>query len=125
MANPFKEAAKASKVAPGSKKEAPEKREEVVKVETPVEPEKPAEVPQNPITAKTETKPKAKAAGKTEKKEEKPAADIFAGLATEKFSGKTYSFYLSDENANKLKKKAEKLGISTSKLLEHILSEVL
>ena len=123
MANPFKEAEKAKKKAPGSKQEAPEKKEEAVVVETPAEPEKPVEAPKKPVTEKKETKP-------VEKAEKKPAAtkataDIFAGLAAEKPSGKTYAFYLTDENVDKLKKKATKMNISASKLLDHILSEVL
>ncbi len=123
MANPFKEAEKARKKAPGSKQEAAEKKEEVVVVETPAEPEKPVEAPQKPVTEEKKVAP----AKKTEKKpaETKPTVDIFAGLAAEKATGKTYAFYLSDENVNKLKKKAEKMGISASKLLDHILSEVL
>ena len=56
---------------------------------------------------------------------EKETKDIFAGLSAEKPTGKTYAFYLSDDNVNKLKKMAEKKGISASKLLDHILSEVL
>ena len=123
MANPFKEAEKAKKKAPGSKQEVPEKKEEAVRVETPVEPEKPVEAPKKPVTEKKETKP-------VEKTEKKPAAtkataDIFAGLAAEKPSGKTYAFYLTDENVDKLKQKAAKMNISASKLLDHILSEVL
>ena len=46
-------------------------------------------------------------------------------LEAEKPSGKTYAFYLSDDNVAKLKKMAEKKKISASKLLDHILSEVL
>lgn len=122
MANPFKQAELAKKKAPGNK-ESVEKKEQVVTEETPkVEEkpvEKPAEVKEVKETKKTEPKKTVK---KEEKKEEK---DIFAGLKTEKSAGKTYAFYLSDENVDKLKKKAEKLGISTSKLLDHILSEVL
>lgn len=128
MANPFKEAEKARKKAPGSKQEAPEKKEEIAKVETPAEEEKPVEMITEPSEAKVENKPKAKPAGKTEKKEEKPAksaVDIFANLEPEKPTGKTYAFYLSDNNVEKLKKMAEKKGISASKLLDHILSEIL
>ena len=133
MANPFKEAEKAKKTAPGSKqnvvtkKEEPKKEENpvvkpVVKEETPVKKEEPAVVvvPEE----KKEENPVVKA--EPEKKEEqKETKDIFAGLSAEKPTGKTYAFYLSDENVNKLKKMAEKKGISASKLLDHILSEVL
>ena len=123
MANPFKEAEKARKKAPGSKQEPAEKKEAVVVEETPVEPEKPVEVSQKPVAEKKEAEP----AKKTEKKPAatKATADIFAGLAAEKPSGKTYAFYLTDENVDKLKQKASKMNISASKLLDHILSEVL
>lgn len=128
MANPFKEAEKAKKTAPGSKQNVVEKKEEpkekkipVVKEETPVKKEEPAVVA--PVEKKEE-KPVVKA--EPEKQEEKKETkDIFAGLSAEKPTGKTYAFYLSDENVNKLKKIAEKKGISASKLLDHILSEVL
>ena len=123
MANPFKEAEKAKKKAPGSKQEAPVKKEEVVVAETPVEAEKPAEATKKPVTEKKETKPVEKTA-KGGTKPDKPV-DIFAGLAAEKPSGKTYAFYLTDENVDKLKQKAAKMNISASKLLDHILSEVL
>ena len=95
-------------------------------VEMPAEPERPVEAPVEPVVEVKETKPASK---KTEKKAEAPAKktlDIFAGLEEpEKPSGKTYAFYLSDENVKKLKTMAGKKGISASKLLDHILSEVL
>ena len=128
MANPFKEAEKAKKTAPGSKQNVVEKKEEpkekkipVVKEETPVKKEEPAVVV--PVEKKEE-KPVVKVEPEKQEKE-KEAKDIFAGLSAEKPTGKTYAFYLSDENVNKLKKMAEKKGISASKLLDHILSEVL
>ena len=73
---------------------------------------------------KKEEKPVVKAEPEKQEKE-KETKDIFASLSPEKPTGKTYAFYLSDENVNKLKKMAEKKGISASKLLDHILSEVL
>ena len=132
MANPFKEAEKAKKTAPGSKQNVVEKKEEpkkeeipavkpVVKKETPVKKEEPTVVA--PVEKKEE-QPVAKAEPEKQEKE-KDTKDIFAGLSAEKPTGKTYAFYLSDENVNKLKKMAEKKGISASKLLDHILSEVL
>ena len=139
MANPFKEAEKAKKKAPGSKQEhdVHEVKEEVVVKaapveETPVQPEpvqeKPAVQPE-PVAEQPVVVPETKPAGKTEKKpakQEKPALDIFAKLESEKKpSVKTYAFYLSDDNVEKLKKMAEKKKISASKLLDHILSEVL
>ena len=131
MANPFKEAEKAKKTAPGSKQNVVEKKEEpkkeeipavkpVVKKETPVKKEEPVVVA--PVEKKEE-KPVVKA--EPEKQEKKETKDIFAGLSAEKPTGKTYAFYLSDDNVNNLKKMAEKKGISASKLLDHILSEVL
>ena len=142
MANPFKMAEQAKKKAPGSKQEheVKEVKEEVVVTEevqekapvvekTPIDqPEvKAEEKPEEKLVEKvveTAEKPVAKREKKTEKAE-KPALDIFAKLETEKPSGKTYAFYLSDDNVAKLKKMAEKNKISASKLLDHILSEVL
>ena len=143
MANPFKMAEQAKKKAPGSKHEAEVKKEEKAVVpetvveekapvaEEPVAQEAVAEQPEVKVEEKPEEKPVEKAekpAAKREKKAEKaeqPALNIFANLASEKPTGKTYAFYLSDENVNKLKKMAEKNKISASKLLDHILSEVL
>ena len=141
MANPFKEAEKAKKKAPGSKQEheVKEVKEEVVATEevqekapvvqeTPVVEKAPAEQAEVKVEEKPEEKPVEKPAKKSEKKAEKkeqPALDIFANLGSEKPSGKTYAFYLSDDNVAKLKKAAEKNKISASKLLDHILSEVL
>lgn len=148
MANPFKEAEKAKKKAPGSKVEHEPvvKEEKIETVEAPVEPvvsvepvvpvEQPEEKPEVKPEVKQEEKPEekpevkteSKPAGKAEKKVEKPeepVRDIFAKLEAEKPSGKTYAFYLSDDNVAKLKKMAEKKKISASKLLDHILSEIL
>lgn len=136
MANPFKEAEKAKKKAPGSKVEHEPvvKEEKVDPVETPVEPvapvepvqlvEEPKVAPEVKPEEKPEVKTESKPAGKKAEKAE-PAFDIFAKLEAEKPSGKTYAFYLSDENVAKLKKMAEKKKISASKLLDHILSEIL
>ncbi len=123
MANPFKEAEKIKKKAPGSKQEHDVhevKEEEVVKVEAPVEPEP---VIEQPVVA-PEVKPEEKKE-KEPAKQEKASLDIFANLGSDKPTGKTYAFYLSDDNVDKLKKMAEKKKISASKLLDHILSEVL
>ena len=134
MANPFKMAEQAKKVAPGNKPAPVEKKEEPVKVEVIEEQVKPEEVvTETPIVAepvKEEEKPVKETVKKAEKKEKKaPAAekavDIFAGLESDKNPGKTYAFYLSDKNVEKLKAMAGKKGISASKLLDHILSEVL
>ena len=127
MANPFKEAEKAKKKAPGNRVEHEVKEEKIETVETPVEPVAPVEpvvVVEQP-EVKPEVKPEAKPAGERKKKPEQAVRDIFANLEPEKPSGKTCSFYLSDDNIAKLKKMAEKKKISTSKLLDHILSEIL
>ena len=55
---------------------------------------------------------------------QKPA-NILAGLKSSKPAAKSYAFYLSDGNVKKLKALAKKQGVSASKLLDHILSEVL
>ena len=144
MANPFKMAEQAKKKAPGSKQEheVKEVKEEAVVTkevqekapvvqETPVAEEAPVEQVEVKVEEQQEEKPVEKAekpVAKREKKTEKaekPALDIFANLGSEKPSGKTYAFYLSDDNVAKLKKMAEKNKISASKLLDHILSEVL
>ena len=129
MANPFKEAENKKKKAPGSKQEPVVEEKPVVVEETPVEPEKPVETLSEPIVEEKEPKPAKRVEKKAEKKEPAPAAkatDLFAGLKSEKPANlKTYAFYLSDENVDKLKAMAAKKGMSTSKLLDYILSEVL
>jgi hypothetical protein len=129
MANPFKQAELAKKKAPGSKQEPVVESKEGPVVETPAEPEKPVEKPVEPVVEIKEVKETKPAAKKAEKKAEAPAKkslDIFAGLEEpEKGTWNTYAFYLNDENAKKLKAMAVKKGVSTSKLLDYILSEVL
>lgn len=129
MANPFKEAEKAKKKAPGSKQETVEKKEvpqvkEAPVVEEKVQPapvvETAAEKKEEKAVDRGEVKPQAEKTEKVVKEK-----DIFANLTPAKAAGKTTAFYLSEENINKLKKMAEKKGISVSKLLDHILSEVL
>ena len=125
MANPFKEAEKKNKKAPGSAQEPVVEKKEAEVAETPVEPEKHAETPVKPAVKVEEKKAAPKKAEKKAEEPAKKAVDIFASLEAEKPTGKTYAFYLSDENVKKLKEKAAKMGISTSKLLDHILSQVL
>ena len=135
MANPFKAAEQKKKKAPGSKQEPAVEEKVVEVVETPDEPEKPAEAPVEPVVEVVEVKETKPASKKAEKKVAEPAkkaeepakkaVDIFASLESEKPTGKTYAFYLSDENVKKLKAMAAKKGTSASKLLDHILSEVL
>ena len=125
MANPFKEAEKKNKKAPGSAQEPVVEKNEVEEATTPAEPKKPAEAPEKPAVKVEEKKAAPKKPEKKAAEPEKKAVDIFASLEAEKSTGKTYAFYLSEENAKKLKEKAAKMGISTSKLLDHILSQVL
>ena len=126
MANPFKEAEKKNKKAPGSAQEPVVEKKEVEVVETPAENEKVVETPKKPVVKAGEEKVAPKKPEKKAAEPEKKALDIFAKLeAPEKRTGKTYAFYLSEENAEKLKAKATEMGMTTSKLLNHILSEVL
>ena len=119
MANPFKQAELAKKTAPGSKK-AEEKKETVVTEETP-KVEETVEVKPVEVKETKKTEPKAK-----KEKEVKENKDLFAGLKAEKKArGVACSFYLPKDVEEKLKKKAESIGISPSKLLTHILNEVL
>lgn len=48
--------------------------------------------------------------------------DLLAGLNVSKPKAKSYSFYLSEENANGLKKLAKKSKTSASKVLDTILT---
>jgi hypothetical protein len=135
MANPFKAAEQKKKKAPGSKQEPVVEEKVVEVVETPAEPEKHVEMPVGPVVEVAEVKETNPAPKKAEKKAVEPAKKaeepakkavvIFASLEAEKPTGKTYAFYLSDDNVKKLKEMAGKKGISTSKLLDHILSQVL
>lgn len=91
MANPFKDAEKKKKVAPGGEKEP--QKEEVVVVETPkVDPPK-QETPENPL----------------------------AGMIEPKSEGKAYSFYLSADANDKLEKLAKQNKCSKSKALDALL----
>ena len=131
MANPFKEAEKAKKKPAGNPKPTVEK-EETVTVPT-VEEEKAAEVvvpevKEEPVVEKKEEVKEEKETPKA--KTEKPAAkksSVLAGLNPEKEKEEygTQAFYLSKKNIEKLKKVADAKGISASKVLDYILSEVL
>ena len=121
MANPFKEAEKAKKKPAGNPHAVAEKTEKEPEVIVPVE-----EIPEVKPEPVKETKPAKKS------REEKPAvaqkkSDLLAGLnpAKEKETFSTQAFYLSDKNIEKLKKVAEKQGVSVSKLMNYIISEVL
>lgn len=121
MANPYKDADKAQKKTPGSKQKAVEEKVEPKREEIAVEKKAQEEALKSDSGKVVKNKP-AKPVAKSEPKEK---TDIFAKLNSEKPTGKTYAYYLSEENAEKLKKMAEKKGVSTSKLLDHILSELL
>lgn len=57
-------------------------------------------------------------------KEDAAVAGLLADLNAEKNMAKTFSFYLSIENVKKLEKLAKKYGVSTSRLLDHIISKL-
>ena len=117
MANPFKEAEKAKKKPAGKSGVTTEKKEEVVVVETPEEKEVPA------VKTEKVVKETKKATG--EKSAAAKKKELLAGLNAGKESAHTYAFYLTDKNVDKLKAVAEEQGVSTSKLLDYILSEFL
>ena len=129
MANPFKEAEKAKKKPAGNPKVTVEKEEVVptpVVEEKKDEPVVVPEVKEGPTEKKEEVKeaketPKAKGEKATAAKK----SSWLAGLKPEKEEYGTQAFYLSKKNIEKLRKVAEKEGVSVSKLLDHILSEVL
>jgi hypothetical protein len=128
MANPFREAEKKAKVAPGSHKNpVVEKKEEKVApvvAETAVEPVK--EAPAAPVT-KVEAEP-VKEQPKPEKKPSKTANKIEALLGpaqkAKKQERSTMAVYLSKENQNWLKELANQRGKSVSELLDQILNEL-
>ena len=124
MANPFKEADKKAKVAPGSHKQTVEAKpdEEVVPVaqEEPVasvETEAPVVTPE-PVEKqpKAEKKP-AKAANKIE-------ALLGPAQKAKKQERSTIAVYLSKENQAWLKDLANQRGKSVSELLDQILNEL-
>ena len=53
------------------------------------------------------------------------STDILATLETDKPVIKGFSFTLREDNVKKLKKLAKSRGVSASKMLDHILSEVI
>jgi hypothetical protein len=127
MANPFKEADKAKKVAPGGNKpHDAEKTEEAVKkiVETaPPVVNEVTEAPVAPVAQETAVeKPKA------EKKSPKAANKIEALLGPaekpKKQERSTMAVYLSKENQAWLKDLAAHRGKSVSELLDQILNEL-
>ena len=131
MANPFKEAEKAKKKPAGNPKVTVEKEEVVPTPDVEEKKDAPVVVPE--VKAEpAEKKEGVKEAKETPKaKVEKPAApkksNLLAGLNPEKEKEEfgTQAFYLSKKNIEKLKKVAEKEGVSVSKLMNYIISEVL
>lgn len=91
MANPFKDAEKRKKVAPGGHQEPSVEKESVVEHEEPVV-EKPV-TKENPLE----------------------------GMIEQKQTGKSYGFYLSDEASDKLEKLAKQNKCSKSKALDALL----
>ena len=121
MANPFKEAEKAKKVAPGGHKEVVEKTEYIVhkseQIEKPVEPAPvPAPVPTPVVEPVVEEAP-VKPINKIE-------ALIGPAEEVKKQEKKTVAVYLSTENQAWLKKAASARGKSVSELLDQILTEL-
>ena len=117
MANPFKEAEKAKKVAPGGNKPPVEEKTEE-KVPPVVSEEPVAPVTPEPVVEK----PKA------EKKTAKSANKIDALLGPvekpKKQERSTMAVYLSKENQAWLKEMAAQRGKSVSELLDQILNEL-
>ncbi len=64
---------------------------------------------------------------KTVEKEQQveAASDILSSLDTEKPVIKGFSFTLREDNVKKLRSLAKSRGVSASKMLDHILSEVI
>ena len=125
MANPFKEADKKAKVAPGGHKapvvEKAEEKAAPVVAETAAEPVKEASVA--PVAPAQE-----KAQPKAEKKPAKTANKIEALLGpaqkAKKQERSTIAVYLSKENQNWLKDLAKQRDMSVSELLDQILNEL-
>ena len=123
MANPFKEADKAKKKPAGNPhivnanevKKEENHVEEVVEQIAPVVPESKEETPEKKVPQKK----KEESAGA------KKTSDLLASLNIDKKSARTHAFYLTDANVEKLKKIADKQGISSSKLLDLILEDFL
>lgn len=99
MANPFKDAEKKKKVAPGGEKEPPRTEEAVVE-EIPVVEEKTV-VEEKPVVEKKE--------------------NPLAGMIEPKPEGKSYGLYLSNEANAKLEQLAKQNKCSKSKALDALL----
>lgn len=127
MANPFREAEKKAKVAPGGHKQpVVEKSEEKVApvvAETAVEPVK--EAPVAPVAKVVgelvKEQPKAEKKPKVANKIE---ALLGPAQKAKKQERSTMAVYLSKENQNWLKELANQRGKSVSELLDQILNEL-
>lgn len=123
MANPFKEAEKAKKKPAGNPhivnaneaKKEENHAKEVIEQTIPAVPEVKKETPEKEVPQKK----KEEAAGV------KKTSDLLASLNIDKKTARTHAFYLTDANVEKLKKIADKQGISSSKLLDLILEDFL
>lgn len=129
MANPFKEAEKAKKVAPGSHKQTVvEKTEEKVApvpAEAPVEQVAPVEVEAPVAPVKEEpVAPQPKAEKKPAKVANKIDALLGPAQKAKKQERSTIAVYLSKENQAWLKDLANQRGKSVSELLDQILNEL-
>jgi hypothetical protein len=128
MANPFREAEKKAKVAPGGHKPpVVEKNEEKVApvvTETPVEPVKEAPVAPVAKVVGELVKEQPKAEKKPAKVANKIEALLGPAQKAKKQERSTMAVYLSKENQNWLKELANQRGKSVSELLDQILNEL-
>ena len=135
MANPFKEADKAKKKPAGNPhivnaneaKKEENQAKEVVEQIVPVVPVAPIvpEVPEVPESKKETPEKEVPQKKKEESAGAKKTSDLLASLNIDKKAARTHAFYLTDANVEKLKKIADKQGISSSKLLDLILEDFL
>ena len=120
MANPFKEADKAKKVAPGGNKQPiVEKIEEAV---PPVVAETP-EATVAPVTTEPVAE-KPKAEKKPVQSKNKIESLIGPAVKPKKQERSTLAVYITKENQSWLKELAEQRGKSVSELLDQILTEL-
>ena len=128
MGNPFKEAEKKAKVAPGGRKPpVVEKPEETVAPEVAETPVKPVnEAPAAPVApvAQEPVKEQPKAEKKPAKAANKIEALLGPAQKAKKQERSTIAVYLSKENQNWLKELANQRGKSVSELLDQILNEL-
>ena len=127
MANPFKEAEKKAKVAPGGNKpQDAEKTEEVVKKLVETAPPVVTEASEAPVAA-VEPAPvaeKPKVEKKTTQSKNKIESLIGPAKNQKKQERSTMTIYIAKENQAWLKEMAEQRGKSMSVLLDEILNEL-